>query len=575
MLRTDASVLRVDGAQGEGGGQVLRTALALAAIRGAPVEIHSIRARRKNPGLQPQHLTALTALGQISGARMEGAFLGSQRVLFAPGPVRPGEYRFDVGTAGSTALVLQAILLPLALVRGPSRIVLTGGTHVPWSPPADYLREVLLPVLAGMGVRARLEVDRWGFYPKGGGRVVVEIEGSAELRPATLVFRAGALRIRGVSAVANLPRGIAERQQDRALRRLTAEGRTADIAVIEAGGPGVGSFLMLVADVGGLPAGFSALGERGKPAEQVADEVVNALLDFLEAEAGCDPHLADQVILPMALAPGTSRLTTSRVTRHLLTTVRIAQQALGCPAQIGGEEGGPGQVTIQGTEDGGRGSGARGRAESREPRAESRTTRATSDEPRAENRASGARIEDSAFRIPQSAILSSPVVRKARAEDVPAIQELVAYFAARGELLPRTLNELYQHLRDFFVCELDGEIVGISALSLYWEDLAEVRSLAVRETHGGKGLGAALVNACLEEAVTLGIRRVFALTYRPGFFEKLGFRSIEKRELPQKIWKDCIKCAKFTCCDEAALIRETGSTSCEPGGGGQHGLGGA
>ena len=140
---------------------------------------------------------------------------------------------------------------------------------------------------------------------------------------------------------------------------------------------------------------------------------------------------------------------------------------------------------------------------------------------------------------------------------MPAIQKLVAHFAARGELLPRTLNELYQHLRDFFVCELDGEVVGICALSVYWEDLAEVRSLAVQEAHGGKGLGAALVNTCLEEATDLGVRRVFALTYRPGFFEKLGFRSIDKRELPQKIWKDCIKCAKFACCDETALIRDT------------------
>jgi amino-acid N-acetyltransferase len=149
------------------------------------------------------------------------------------------------------------------------------------------------------------------------------------------------------------------------------------------------------------------------------------------------------------------------------------------------------------------------------------------------------------------------VIRKARAEDVPAIQKLVAYFAARGELLPRTLNELYQHLRDFFVCELHEEVVGIAALSLYWEDLAEVRSLAVQEGQGGKGLGAALVHACLDEAARLGIRRVFALTYRPGFFEKLGFREIDKRALPQKIWKDCIRCAKFACCDEVALIRDT------------------
>jgi amino-acid N-acetyltransferase len=153
--------------------------------------------------------------------------------------------------------------------------------------------------------------------------------------------------------------------------------------------------------------------------------------------------------------------------------------------------------------------------------------------------------------------LAGAEVRKARAADVPAMQRLIAHFAARGELLPRTLNELYVHLRDFFVCVAGGEVIGICALSLYWEDLAEIRTLAVREEHGGKGLGAALVTGCLGEAARLGVRRVFALTYRPGFFTRLGFREIDKRELPQKIWKDCIKCAKFANCDEVALIRDT------------------
>jgi len=140
---------------------------------------------------------------------------------------------------------------------------------------------------------------------------------------------------------------------------------------------------------------------------------------------------------------------------------------------------------------------------------------------------------------------------------VPGMQRLISHFAARGELLPRTLNELYVHLRDFFVCVVGDEVIGICALSLYWEDLAEVRTLAVREEYGGKGMGAALVTACLDEASRLGVQRVFALTYRPGFFTRLGFREIDKRELPQKIWKDCIKCAKFTNCDEVALIRDT------------------
>jgi RNA 3'-terminal phosphate cyclase (ATP) len=542
MLETGNSILRVDGAQGEGGGQVLRTALALSAIRGIPVEIHSIRARREVPGLQAQHLTAVTALGQITDARVEGASLGSRQVLFAPGPVRPGEYRFDVGTAGSAALVLQTILLPLALAGGPSRIVLTGGTHVPWSPPAHYLSEVLFPVLAQMGLMARLHLERWGFYPRGGGRVVVEVDGGRGARPITLVRPGGAIRLHGVSAVASLSRRIAERQRDRALRRLETEGLQAEITVAEVEAHGAGTFLMLVADLGGLPAGFSSLGERGRPAEQVADEVVNGLLDFLKAEAGCDPHLADQLILPMALAPGTSRLTTSRVTQHLLTTIQIVQEGLGCPMQVGGEEGSAGQVTIEGV-------GAAYPQGGREPRGESKPLLGASDVQ--------STTADSAIRNPQSAIGPEALVRKARAADVPAVQRLVSHLAARGDLLPRTLNELYRHLRDFFVCELDGEVVGISALSVYWEDLAEIRTLAVQDALGGRGLGRALVNACLEEAARLGVRRVFALTYRPGFFQRLGFHTIDKRELPQKIWTDCIKCAKFTCCDEVALIRDT------------------
>jgi len=554
----DGAILRVDGAQGEGGGQLLRTALALSAVRGVPVEVHSIRARRKKPGLQAQHLTAVAALVQICRAQVEGASLGSQRVLFSPGAVQPGEYRFDVGTAGSTALVLQAILLPLALAPGPSRVTITGGTHVPWSPPADYLQHVVLPVLAGMGVTARLRVDRWGFYPQGGGRVVVEVEGGADLQAVSLLFRGGSTDLCGVSAVANLPRKIAERQRDRVLQRLQGEGRTAEIELIEADAPGAGSFLSLVAETAGIPAGFSALGERGKPAQRVADEAVDALFDFLKAEAACDPHLADQLILPMALAPGTSRLTTSRVTRHLLSTVQLAQQLLGCPVQVGGEEGSPGQVTIEGAGGSARPlRSERGQlaAGSQQLAGDTGKWRQGDTGTRSANRkerlvaGSGQKAEGS--EDPEA------VVRKARAEDVPAIQKLVAYFAARGELLPRTLNEIYQHLRDFFVCELHGEVVGIAALSLYWEDLAEVRSLAVAEGQGGKGLGAALVNACLEEAARLGIRRVFALTYRPGFFEKLGFQGIDKRALPQKIWKDCIRCAKFACCDEVALIRDT------------------
>jgi RNA 3'-terminal phosphate cyclase (ATP) len=551
----------------------LRTALALSAVRGVPVEIHSIRARRKNPGLQAQHLTVVTALAEICGAQVEGAALGSERIQFRPGPVRPGEYRFDVGTAGSTALVLQALLVPLALADGPSRITLTGGTHVPWSPPAHYLTDVLLPTLGRMGIAARVELAEWGFYPKGGGQVTVQIDGNADLRPINLVSREDTLRLRGISAVANLSRRVAERQRDHAKRRLAAGGREADIAIMETEALSAGSFLMLVAEMGNVSAAFSALGERGKPAEQVAEEVLDALSDFLSTDAACDPHLADQLILPLAFAPGTSRFTFSRHTRHLSTSIEITRQLLGCPVQIGGEEGHPGHVTIEGVGDraerrapsaergihgaegrdwGIRRPGAQAPRKNQSAGAPECPSATPSRAPRAECESTQCEIRHSQFEMG-----GGPVVRKARVGDVPGMQKLIAHFAARSELLPRTLTELYEHLRDFFVCEVDGEVVGICALSLYWEDLAEIRTLAVQETHGGKGIGSALVKACIEEASGLGVRRIFTLTYRPGYFERFGFATIDKQELPQKIWKDCIKCAKFTCCDETALIRDT------------------
>jgi RNA 3'-terminal phosphate cyclase (ATP) len=525
-------MIHIDADQGEGGGQILRTALALSAVRGVPVRLSGIRARRKAPGLRAQHLTAVGALAQICRAEVQGAGLGSRDLTFAPRAVRAGQYRFDVGTAGSIALTLQALLLPLALAEGPSRVLLTGGTHVPWSPPADYLQEILLPRLAQMGIRATAAVERCGFYPRGGGRILVEIPGGDSPVPLTLAYRSGRPVVRGFSGVAGLAASVAEEQRALALERLARAGHRAEIAIREMRAADPGSVLFLAAQDEVGSGGFTGLGTPGSDPGRIAADTVDALLDFAGSAAACDPYLADQLVVPMALASGTSRVTTSRVTPHLVTAVAVAQQILGCPVQVRGEVGAPGSVTIEGA---------------------------------------GAARAQAVFEAPAGrgaeATAGAPILRKARAADGPAIQALLAHFAARGELLHRTLNEVYQHLRDFVVCEADGQIVGVCALWLYWEDLAEVRSLAVHEAYGGRGVGTTLVQACLDEAAALGIKRVFALTYRPGFFERLGFRTLDKRELPQKIWKDCIRCAKFTCCDEVALIREVAPAAAPPDGG--------
>lgn len=518
--------MRIDADQGEGGGQVLRTALALSAVCGTPVELRGIRNRRKTPGLQAQHLTAVKALAEICGAETTGAAIGATDLAFVPGPICPGAYRFEIGTAGSIPLVLQALLVPLAMASGPSRVTLTGGTHVPLSPPVEYLSTILFPRLAEIGIRARLVVGRCGFYPRGGGQVDVEIAGGAVLAPVELVRRSGQLRLHGVSTVAGESSELAERLRRRTLQRLAEAGYDAGIEIREVRALDRGNLLFLAAAYDNCAAGFSFLGGRGRDAERATDSVVDELLAFLQSDAACDPYLADQLILPLVLAAGTSRLTTSRVTSHLLTAISLAKQILGCPARVQGEAGAAGSVTLQGV-----GVGMTRREPGGEAGARSASVRTESGSP-------------------------PVIVRKAQAADGPSIQRLLAHYASRGELLPRTLSDVYEHLRDFVVGELDGRIVGVCALWLYWEDLAEVRSLAVDERYAGRGVGKTLVQACLAEAADLGIRRVFALTYRPGFFERLGFLILDRRELPQKIWKDCVGCAKSACCDEIALFRE-------------------
>lgn len=329
MMREN-SLIEIDGSYGEGGGQILRTSLALSAILTKPFVIHHIRSKRKNPGLQAQHLKAIEAVAEMTEAHTEGVRLGSQEVTFYPKKIIPKDYRFEIPTAGSLTLLLQAILPPLCLAQTPSKIALVGGTHVPWSPPFHYFSEVLIPTLKKIGVSMETALEKWGFYPKGGGVMRVDIFQTGPLKPISLKRRGGLKKIRGLSATAHLPRHVAERQKEEAIQRIRREmNMDPEIDVlwnVPSNGPG--SFFFLLAEFEEVVAGFSALGEKGKPAERVADEAVDCLMEYMDSEGCLDSHLADQLVLWMALAKGRSSLTTMRMTEHLRTNLWVIEHFL-------------------------------------------------------------------------------------------------------------------------------------------------------------------------------------------------------------------------------------------------------
>jgi RNA 3'-terminal phosphate cyclase (ATP) len=343
-----AAALQIDGSLGEGGGQVLRSALTLSLFTGTPVRLTNIRAKRPKPGLMAQHLKAVEAAAAIGRAQVDGAVLGSQRLTFEPNGIHAGHFHFDIATAGSTTLVLQTILPPLGLARTASTIVITGGTHVPWSPSFDYLDLHWLRYMEEIGFHAAATLPRAGFYPRGGGRVEATVQPAAAPSPLRLTERGPLKGIHGISAVANLDRAIAERQRRQALRRLSGYSNQIDIEPRDLPAPSPGTFLLLLAEFDGSRCCYVALGARGKPAERVADEAVDALAEFLATDGAVDQFLADQLLVPLTLAAGISEIRTSKVTEHLVTNAKLACRFIPAAVSVAGDIGRPGVVRISG-----------------------------------------------------------------------------------------------------------------------------------------------------------------------------------------------------------------------------------
>ncbi|MDX1615842.1 MAG: RNA 3'-terminal phosphate cyclase [Candidatus Promineifilaceae bacterium] len=344
-------MLVIDGSQGEGGGQVLRTSLSLSALTGRPFKLTRIRAGRSRPGLRPQHLTAVRAAAALCAAETEGAELNSTELTFRP-TERPqgGAHSFDVTTAsasgrsaGSVTLIAEALLWPLLFAVAPATVTLRGGTFVPFSPPYHYLAEVAAPAFGRLGAQCELELLQWGFMQAGQGEMRLRVTPVSGLQAAN--FRSlVAETIHGVAGVTNLPSHIPHRMARRAYNLLEEAGLNPDIEPRRETGAGPGAGIVLWRP----QAGFSSLGRKGLPAEKVAEAAVAELLAFEDNEAAVDPHLADQLLLPLALAGGRSHFTTNRLTGHTLTNAALLRHWLDVAIMIEGEVDQPASVTVDG-----------------------------------------------------------------------------------------------------------------------------------------------------------------------------------------------------------------------------------
>jgi len=295
-----STMIYIDGSRGEGGGQIVRSALALALVTGRPVTIDNIRSGRQKPGLLPQHLAAVNAAVEISGGTARGAALGSRCVWFKPHAPRSGEYHFRVGSAGSATLVVQTVLPALMLAGGPSTLIVEGGTHNPWAPPFDFLARAFVPLINRMGPRITIQLDRHGFFPAGGGSLRVQIEPAEALAGFDLCERGQIVDCRARVLLSNLPAHIARREIDTIVEKTGWNRGACSIDEVSATGPGNVVILEVAsADVNEV---FTAFGQKGVKAERVATDAVNQALEYIDSGAPVGPYLADQLLLPLGIS---------------------------------------------------------------------------------------------------------------------------------------------------------------------------------------------------------------------------------------------------------------------------------
>ncbi|MFH1284963.1 MAG: RNA 3'-terminal phosphate cyclase [Candidatus Micrarchaeota archaeon] len=315
-----ATVAEIDGK--EGGGQILRTALSLACVLQKSVRIANIRSSRPNPGIQAQHLAGILALAKLFSAEVNGAEKGSQTLEFSPRRLKSEALRFDIGTAGSTSLLFQALLPPLLFSKQSTSLELIGGTHVAWAPTTDYLKRVFLPLLEKTGARASFEITRLGWYPKGQGVLKVRVEPLNLLKPILLVEQGALETIEGAACYSLLPKHVVERMRETTLKHFP----NADIAINSSGASSPGAALTLWAKTKNSILGASALAKLGVPAEKIAEEAVRSLESELSSKASVDKHACDQLLLYSALAEGKSEFKTSEITEHARTNMRVIEQ---------------------------------------------------------------------------------------------------------------------------------------------------------------------------------------------------------------------------------------------------------